>query len=54
MSTVYVDDWGNPQMRTTVTVHEEGKSAKVTYKGDKGQSFSVMVHQKPNPIDRKR
>jgi hypothetical protein len=48
MST-FVDDDGYHQPRATVTVHEETKSAKVTYRGDKG-TFRVTVHQKPNPI----
>jgi hypothetical protein len=31
-------------------VHEEPKSAKVTFRGDEGRKFSVIVRQKPNPI----
>jgi len=46
----FVDDYGNQHSRATVTVHQETKSAKVTYRGDGSKTFRVMVHQKPNPI----
>lgn len=47
---VYVDGDYYQNSRATVTVHEETCSAKVTYKNADGRKFSVMVHQKPNPI----
>lgn len=47
---VYVDDWGVHNARATITVEEETKSAKITYKGTKGATFRVKVYQKPNPI----
>ncbi len=49
MST-YVDEWGNHVSRATVTVTEETKSARVTYRGEDGKRFRVDVVQKPNPI----
>lgn len=51
MST-YVDPHGFAHdMRASITVCEETKSAKVTYRNQTGgKPFSVMVHQKPNPI----
>jgi len=48
--TVYVDPWGDQLPRAYVTVHEQTRTAKVTYRGPDGRKFSVMVHQKPNPI----
>ncbi len=48
---MYVDQWDNQNQRATVTVHEEARSAKVTYySATGGKPFRVMVHQKPNPI----
>lgn len=47
----YVDDYGLAHdQRATVTVHEEPQTAKVTYRGKRGATFSVLVHRKPNPI----
>lgn len=46
---VYVDPWDAQLPKATITVHEDTPSAKVTYRGKDG-TFSVMVHQKPNPI----
>lgn len=36
--------------RATVTVSEEPRSAKITYRGEEGETFIVTVYQKPNPI----
>jgi hypothetical protein len=47
---VYVDEWDVQNPRATVTVHEETRSAKVTYANSAGAKFRVMIHQKPNPI----
>jgi hypothetical protein len=47
---VYIDPWGDQQSRATVTVLEESRSAKVTFKSETGKRFAVMVHQRPNPI----
>jgi len=48
---VYVDDLGLPQLpRATVTVHEETRSARVSYRDKDGSKFTVMVKQKPNAI----
>lgn len=50
MST-FVDGYGNQLSRATATVHEDMRSAKVTYPNPSGgKPFRVMVHQKPNPI----
>lgn len=50
MST-YVDDGDfYHNGRATVTVHTDTASAKVTYRGENGEKFSVRIHQKPNPI----
>ena len=47
----YSDGWNEHVSKASVTVHEETESAKVTYRNpDGGKPFSVMVHQKPNPI----
>ena len=45
----YVDGWDNHQPRESIFVHEETKSARVTYEGD-GAKFRVMIHTRPNPI----
>lgn len=47
---VYVDRDGFQNSRASIEVHEDTRSAKVTYKNTDGRKFSVMVHQKPNPI----
>jgi hypothetical protein len=49
MSTTFHDGYSQVS-RSTVTVHEATRSAKVTYANDKGETFRVMVHQKPNSI----
>lgn len=49
MSTYVDDDWYQ-HSRATITVHEETKSAKVTYRNESGKTFRVTVHQKPNSI----
>jgi hypothetical protein len=47
---VYVDpDWIQ-QNKATVTVSEEPKTARVTYRGEDGKKFRVNVVQRPNPI----
>lgn len=46
----FVDHWGNYQSRDTAFVHQDTRSAKVTYTNDQGNRFRVMVHTKPNPI----
>ena len=43
-------DGYSQQQRASVTVHTDTPEAKVTYRGDHGQKFSVIVRQKPNPI----
>jgi hypothetical protein len=50
MSNVYVDEDGQVQSRATTTVHEDPRSAKVTYRNESGAKFSVIVRQRPNPI----
>lgn len=47
---VYVDPWDAQLPKATITIHEDMPAAKVTYRGKRGGTFSVMVHQKPNPI----
>ena len=49
MST-YSDDWNDHAPRASVLVHTDTPSAKVTYRGNDGAKFSVVVRQKPNPI----
>lgn len=50
MSTSVDDGEFVHNQRATVTVHEDAKSAKVTYRGEGNARFRVVVHQKPNPI----
>ena len=45
----YHDGWGQ-QFRASVTVHTDTPEAKVTYRNERGDKFSVIVRQKPNPI----
>lgn len=47
---VYVSPWDEQLQKATITVHEYPECAKVTYRGKRGATFSVMVHKKPNPI----
>lgn len=47
---VYVDDDFVQLPQATITVHEETRSARVTYPNRHGQEFRVIVRQKPNPI----
>lgn len=49
MST-YVDHYDDHHQRATATVVEETRAARVTYTGDDGKQFKVMVRQKPNAI----
>lgn len=42
--------WWEQPARTTATVIQDTASAKITYRGDDGSKFRVVVHQKPNPI----
>ena len=49
-ASVYVDFDGTQLPQATIMVHEDMPAAKVTYRGKLGGAFSVMVHQKPNPI----
>lgn len=49
MST-YSDGWNEHVQRATVIVHTDTPSAKVTYPGDDGKQFRVIVRQQPNPI----
>lgn len=46
----YTDGWGNFQSRDTIYAHQDTRSVKVTYRGEDGSKFRVVVHQKPNPI----
>lgn len=49
MST-FNDNWSDHAPRATVTVHTDTPEAKVTYRGDNGAKFRVIVRQLPNPI----
>jgi hypothetical protein len=49
MST-YVTPWDEHVQRATTFVHTDTAQAKVTYQGDNGSKFRVLVTQKPNPI----
>lgn len=47
---MYVNDWGENNPLPNATTVDEERSAKVTYRGDDGSRFRVIVRQKPNPI----
>lgn len=49
MST-YNDDYNDHAPRASIFVHEETRSARVTYRSEDGREFRVMLRQKPNPI----
>ena len=42
--------WYGYESRESIHVHSETQSVKVTYRGEDGSKFRVIVHQKPNPI----
>lgn len=46
----YSDHYNDHVQRASVTIHTDTPSAKVTYRGDNGAKFRVVVTQKPNPI----
>lgn len=46
----FVDEWGAYQPTASVTVMEVERTAKVTFRGDDGKSFRVLIRQLPNPI----
>lgn len=48
--TVYVNEYDEQHSRATTFVHTDTPQVKVTYHGDNGQKFRVLVTQKPNPI----
>lgn len=48
--TMYVNHWGEHQTLPSATVWEDTKTTRVTYPGDNGSKFRVIVRQKPNPI----
>lgn len=51
MSTYVETDYDlNHVQRASVTVHTDTPSAKITYPGQNGSKFRVLVTQKPNPI----
>jgi len=45
-----VSKWWDQPARTVATVIQDTAWAKVTYRGEDGSKFRVVVHQKPNPI----
>lgn len=47
---VYVDDWGNQVPQATITVEDDQKRIKVTYRGDDGKTARMLFIRKPNPI----
>jgi hypothetical protein len=47
---VFVDSEWQQLPRATVIATEETRAAKVTYQGDGGKKFTVMIRQKPNAI----
>lgn len=49
-NTAYIDLWGYHQSRETIYINQDAASAKVTYRGDDGSRFRVIVHKKSNPI----
>lgn len=47
----YSDGYDAHVSKASITVHEEARSAKVTYRDPAtNKTFKVTVHQKPNPI----
>lgn len=47
----YSDDCYAHVPKASITVHEETRSAKVTYRDPAtNKTFKVTVHQRPNPI----
>ena len=46
----YSDYDGSHHARASVTVVEDQRRARVTYRNEEGQTFRVLVVQKPNPI----
>lgn len=47
---VVTDDYGMPPPHASVTVVEETRTARVTYRGEDGGRFRVNFVQRPNPI----
>lgn len=48
---VYVDpEFGDQLPRASMTVEENDRTVRVTYRGDSGKKFSVRLRQKPNAI----
>lgn len=45
----YSDGWQQNPL-PSATVWEDTKTTRVTFKGDDGKRFRVVVRQKPNPI----
>lgn len=48
--TIYVNSYDEQMPRATVFIHTDTPQVKVTYHGDNGEKFRVLVTQKPNPI----
>ncbi len=47
---VVTDDYGAPLPHASVTVVEEAKTLRVTYRNDEGGKFRVNFVQRANPI----
>lgn len=47
---MYVNDLDETQPLPNATVWEDTKTSRVTYRGEDGSKFRVVVRQKPNPI----
>ncbi len=47
---LFVNDWDEQRPLPTATVWEDTKTTRVTYRGDDGSKFRVVVRQVPNPV----
>lgn len=49
-ASIYVTPYDEHVPRATTFVHTDTPQVKITYHGEDGSKFRVMVTQKPNPI----
>ena len=49
-ASIYVTPWDDQVSRATVTVSDEPRAFRVTWRGENGARFRAYVYQKPNPI----
>lgn len=46
----YTDKFWDTDAKATIDVYDVRREAKVTYPGEEGRTFAVIVRVKPNPI----